>query len=144
MNSFTKEIITLRFFKFLIFFTLKFLNSEAYQKFLITNLIQQILSDPLLHVSYIFKIWVKLCAVFHLISTIVAGTVSYLGILFCLLACILVIIMHPMAVFLLLQQELHSVVQFLNDLISSSFSIFFFRILSSLQLDSLSITLFPS
>lgn len=31
-----------------------------------------------------------------------------------------------MAVFLLLQQELHSVVQFLNDLISSSFSIFFF------------------
>ena len=50
---------------------------------------------------------------------------SYLGgSCFCLLAYILVMIMHPLAVFLLLQQELRSVVQFLNDLISSTFSIF--------------------
>lgn len=69
-------------------------------------------------IQVLFSTW-------HLLACMGLIAQSYLGgSCFCVLAYILVIIMHPLAVFLLLQQELHSVVQFLNDLISSIFSIF--------------------
>lgn len=76
------------------------------------------------------KTVLKFTAVFYLVSIGLPGACfpellgGSWGSCFCLLACIPVPNVHPLGVFLLLQQELRSVVQFLNDLISSTFPFF--------------------
>lgn len=78
-------------------------------------------------IQMLFSIW-QLLSYMGLLSKVAWGSC------FCLLPFILSTVMHPLAVFLLLQQELHSVVQFLNDLISSVFPFFLYSLLSPVGL----------